>query len=177
MSRIGKNPVSIPSGVSVEFDDGGITVKGAKGMLSMAILDDVIVKQEDDSITVAPRDGGKRARAMWGLHRSLIANLVTGVTDGFTKELELIGVGYRAQVQERNLVLQLGYSNDVEYEIPEGINISCERPTAIKFEGIDKQLVGKVAAEIRGYRPPEPYKGKGIRYVGEYVLRKEGKKK
>ncbi len=177
MSRIGKNPVSIPSGVSVELDDGGITVKGAKGMLSMAILDDVIVKQEDDSITVAPRDGGKRARAMWGLHRSLIANLVTGVTDGFTKELELIGVGYRAQVQERNLVLQLGYSNDVEYEIPEGINISCERPTAIKIEGIDKQLVGKVAAEIRGYRPPEPYKGKGIRYVGEYVLRKEGKKK
>ncbi len=177
MSRIGKNPVSIPSGVSVELDDGGITVKGAKGMLSMAILDDVIVKQEDDSITVAPRDSGKRARAMWGLHRSLIANLVTGVTDGFTKELELIGVGYRAQVQERNLVLQLGYSNDVEYEIPEGINISCERPTAIKIEGIDKQLVGKVAAEIRGYRPPEPYKGKGIRYVGEYVLRKEGKKK
>lgn len=177
MSRIGKNPVSIPSGVSVELDEGGITVKGAKGMLSMAILDDVIVKQEDDSITVAPRDGGKRARAMWGLHRSLIANLVTGVTDGFTKELELIGVGYRAQVQERNLVLQLGYSNDVEYEIPEGISISCERPTAIKIEGIDKQLVGKVAAEIRGYRPPEPYKGKGIRYVGEYVLRKEGKKK
>ena len=177
MSRIGKNPVSIPSGVSVELDEGGITVKGAKGMLSMAILDDVIVKQEDDSITVAPRDSGKRARAMWGLHRSLIANLVTGVTDGFTKELELIGVGYRAQVQERNLVLQLGYSNDVEYEIPEGINISCERPTAIKIEGIDKQLVGKVAAEIRGYRPPEPYKGKGIRYVGEYVLRKEGKKK
>ena len=177
MSRIGKNPVSIPSGVSVELDDGGITVKGAKGMLSMAILDDVIVKQEDDSITVAPRDGSKRARAMWGLHRSLIANLVTGVTDGFTKELELIGVGYRAQIQERNLVLQLGYSNDVEYEIPEGVNISCERPTAIKIEGIDKQLVGKVAAEIRGYRPPEPYKGKGIRYVGEYVLRKEGKKK
>ena len=177
MSRIGKNPVALPSGVSVTLGEGELTVKGAKGTLSMAVLDDVLVKLEDDAVTVAPRNDTKRARAMWGLHRSLIDNLVTGVNQGFSKELEIIGVGYRAQVQGRKLILQLGYSNDVEYDIPEGIEIACERPTAIKIDGIDKQKVGQVAAEIRGFRPPEPYKGKGIRYVGEYVLRKEGKKK
>jgi large subunit ribosomal protein L6 len=177
MSRIGKNPVSLPSGVSVDLGDGGLTVKGAKGTLQMAILDDVLVSQEDEGITVAPRDGSKRSRSMWGLHRSLIANMVTGVSDGFTKELEIIGVGYRASVQGQKLVLQLGFSEDVEYDIPEGLQVTCERPTAIKIEGIDKQKVGQAAAEIRRYRPPEPYKGKGIRYVGEYVFRKEGKKK
>lgn len=177
MSRIGKNPVALPSGVSVEIGAGELTVKGAKGSLSMTLLDDVSVSQDDGAIRVAPRDEGKRARAMWGLHRSLIANMVEGVSNGFQKDLEIIGVGYRAQVQGRKLILQLGYSKDVEYEIPEGIEISSERPTAIKIAGIDKQQVGQVAAEIRAFRPPEPYKGKGIRYLGEHVLRKEGKKK
>jgi large subunit ribosomal protein L6 len=178
MSRIGKNPVSLPSGVSVDLGAADLTVKGVKGTLSMAILDDVLVsQQEDGAIKVAPRDESKRARSMWGLHRSLIANMVTGVSEGFTKDLEIIGVGYRAQVQDQKLILQLGFSKDVEYDIPEDIEVSCERPTMIKIEGIDKQRVGQAAAEIRRFRPPEPYKGKGIRYVGEYVLRKEGKKK
>jgi large subunit ribosomal protein L6 len=177
MSRIGKNPVPLPSGVSVTLGDGDLTVKGAKGTLSMAVLDDVLVTVEDNAVSVAPRTDSKRARSMWGLHRSLIGNMVTGVNEGFSKDLEIIGVGYRAQVQGRKLILQLGYSNDVEFDIPDGIEISCERPTAIKIQGIDKQQVGQVAAVIRGFRPPEPYKGKGIRHVGEYVLRKEGKKK
>ena len=178
MSRIGKNPVLLPSGVSVDLGAADLTVKGAKGTLSMSILRDVLVSQEEDgAIKVAPRDESKRARSMWGLHRSLIANMVTGVSEGFTKELEIIGVGYRAQVQDQKLILQLGFSDDVEYDIPEGLQVTCERPTAIKIEGIDKQKVGQVAAEIRRFRPPEPYKGKGIRYVGEYVFRKEGKKK
>jgi len=177
MSRIGKNAVPLPDGVSVTLGDGGLTVKGAKGSLSMAVLDDVQVQVEDNAVRVAPRGDTKRARAMWGLHRSLIDNLVTGVSRGFTRDLEIIGVGYRAQVQGRKLILQLGYSNDVEFDIPDGIEIGCERPTAIKVQGIDKQQVGQVSAVIRSFRPPEPYKGKGIRYVGEYVLRKEGKKK
>jgi len=177
MSRIGKNPVALPSGVSAVIGEGELTIKGAKGSLSLTLLDDVTVSQDDAGIRVAPRGDTKRARAMWGLHRSLIANIVEGVSNGFQKDLEIIGVGYRAQVQGRKLVLQLGYSRDVEYEIPDGIEIGCERPTLIKISGIDKQKVGQVAAEIRSFRPPEPYKGKGIRYVGEYVLRKEGKKK
>ncbi len=178
MSRIGKNPVAVPSGVSVDLGAGELTVKGAKGSLSMAILEDVLISQESDgAIKVAPRDEGKRARAMWGLHRSLIQNMVSGVSVGFTKDLEIVGVGYRAQVQGQKLILQLGYSNDVEYDIPEGLQITCERPTAIRIEGIDKQKVGQAAAVIRGFRPPEPYKGKGIRYTGEYIFRKEGKKK
>lgn len=177
MSRIGKNPVTLPSGVSVEIGDSELTVKGAKGSLSMALLDEVSVSQDDNGIRVAPRDESKRSRAMWGLHRSLIANMVEGVSDGFQKDLEIIGVGYRAQVQGRKLILQLGYSKDVEYDVPEDVEITCERPTAIRVAGIDKQQVGQVAAEIRAFRPPEPYKGKGIRYVGEHVLRKEGKKK
>ncbi len=177
MSRIGKHPVPVPSGVQVTLGEGELAVKGGKGSLSMSVLDDVILTHEADQIVVTPRDGSKRSRSMWGLHRSLVANMMTGVTEGFTRELEIIGVGYRASVQGKDLVLQLGYSNDVIYPIPEGIQIDCERPTAVKISGIDKQRVGQVAAEIRGFRPPEPYKGKGIRYVGEYVFRKEGKKK
>lgn len=177
MSRIGKHPVPVPSGVQVTLGAGELSVKGGKGSLSMSILDDVILTHEADQIVVTPRDESKRSRSMWGLHRSLVANMMTGVTEGFTRDLEIIGVGYRASVQGKDLVLQLGYSNDVSYPIPEGIQIECERPTAVKISGIDKQRVGQVAAEIRGFRPPEPYKGKGIRYVGEYVFRKEGKKK
>ena len=178
MSRIGKNPVPLPGGVSVALGDGEVTVKGTKGTLSIPILDDVVVSQLDDgAIQVAPRDESKRSRSMWGLHRSLIQNMVTGVSAGFSKQLELVGVGYRARIEGRTLILQLGYSDDIEFDIPESIEITCERPTAVKVEGIDKQKVGQVAAVIRGFRPPEPYKGKGVRYVGEYIFRKEGKKK
>jgi len=177
MSRIGKHAVPLPQGVSVTVGEGDLTVKGAKGSLSMAVLDDVAVRVEDGSVKVTPRNDSKRARAMWGLHRSLINNMVAGVHKGFSRQLEIVGVGYRASVQGRKLVLQLGYSKDVEYEIPNGVAVTCERPTAIKVEGIDKQQVGQVAAVIRGFRPPEPYKGKGIRYLNEHVLRKEGKKK
>ncbi len=177
MSRIGKHPVPVPSGVQVTLAPGSLSVKGGKGSLSMSILDDVIIKHEEEKVTVAPRDTSKRSRSMWGLHRSLVANMITGVTEGFSRDLEIIGVGYRASVQGADLVLQLGFSEDVVYPIPEEIEIACERPTMIKVSGIDKQRVGQVAAEIRRFRPPEPYKGKGIRYVGEYVFRKEGKKK
>jgi large subunit ribosomal protein L6 len=177
MSRIGSKPVEIPDGVNVTLNAQDITVKGGKGELSMALLEDVTVAQEDNQIVVTPRDDSKRARSMWGLQRSLIQNMVIGVSEGFTRELEIQGVGYRAAVQGNNLSLQLGFSHDVEFPIPEGIEIKCERPTAIAISGIDKQKVGQVAAEIRGYRPPEPYKGKGVRYAGEYVFRKEGKKK
>jgi large subunit ribosomal protein L6 len=177
MSRVGKKPVPVPKGVDVQIGGGELKVKGAKGELRMALVDEVEIAREGEALVAKPREASKRARALWGLQRSLMANMMTGVTAGFTREMEIQGVGYRAAVQGKNLNLQLGYSHDVVYPIPEGIQIVCEKPTSIKVSGIDRQKVGQVAAEIRGYRPPEPYKGKGIRYVGEYVFRKEGKKK
>jgi len=177
MSRIGKRPVTIPSGVTATLDGQHVAVKGPKGELSQHLVDDVLLKLEDGELTVSPRDESKRSQAMWGMSRTVIANLVTGVTEGFTKKLEITGVGYRAAVQGKFLQLNLGFSHDVNYPIPDGIEIQCPKPTEIVVSGIDKQKVGQVAAEIRAYRPPEPYKGKGVRYEGEYILRKEGKKK
>jgi large subunit ribosomal protein L6 len=177
MSRIGKKPVPIPSGVTASVDGQHVAVKGPKGELKHVLVDEVIAKLEDGSIEVAPRDETQAARAMWGMSRTLVANLVTGVTEGFTKKLEITGVGYRAAVQGSNVQLQLGYSHDILFPIPEGIQVQCPKPTEIVITGIDKQKVGQVAAEIRRFRPPEPYKGKGVRYAGEFILRKEGKKK
>lgn len=177
MSRIGKNPVEVPDGVSVEVAGVIVTAKGKLGELSARLTDDVDIVQEGNLITVSPREGAPGARKMWGTSRSVIANLVTGVSEGFTKKLEISGVGYRAQVQGKDLVLQLGYSHDVTFPIPEGININCPDQTHVEISGADKQKVGQVAAVIRAYRPPEPYKGKGIKYEDEYILRKEGKKK
>jgi large subunit ribosomal protein L6 len=177
MSRIGKKPVSLPNGVTASVDGQTVKVKGPKGELSVTLVREVSAKVDDHGVTVTPDKGSERASQMWGLSRSLVNNLVTGVTSGFTQKLEIQGVGYRAAVQGKNLNLQLGFSHDVVYPIPAGISITSEKPTMISVSGIDKQLVGQVAAEIRGYRPPEPYKGKGVRYEGEYVRRKEGKKK
>lgn len=177
MSRIGSKPVEIPSGVEIKLDGKHLRAKGKKGELTLDFVDEVDVRQDGDTIVVKPRDDSKRARSMWGLQRSLVQNVVTGVSEGFVRELEIQGVGYRAAVQGKNLNLQLGFSHDVAYPIPDGIQIECERPTLVKVSGIDKQKVGQVAAEIRAYRPPEPYKGKGVRYSDEYVFRKEGKKK
>jgi large subunit ribosomal protein L6 len=177
MSRIGKQPVDLPSGVTAAISGQTIEVKGPKGVRSFTATDDVDVKVEDNVIRVAPRGSSKRARQQWGMTRTQVANLVAGVTDGFKKELEINGVGYRAQLQGKVLKLQLGYSHDVEYAIPDGINVVCAKPTEIEISGIDQQQVGQVAAEIRAWRKPEPYKGKGIRYKGEYIFRKEGKKK
>ncbi|MDP6566468.1 MAG: 50S ribosomal protein L6 [Alphaproteobacteria bacterium] len=177
MSRIGSKPVEIPDGVNVELAGRDLTVKGKLGELSMRFVELVDVAQEDNAIVVKPGDDSKQARAMWGMQRSLAQNLVTGVSEGFNKSLEIQGVGYRAAVQGRTLSMQLGHSHDINFAIPDGIDVECERPTLIKVTGIDKQQVGQVAAEIRGFRPPEPYKGKGVRYVDEYVFRKEGKKK
>ncbi|MDX1581073.1 MAG: 50S ribosomal protein L6 [Alphaproteobacteria bacterium] len=177
MSRIGNKTVSIPSGVNVDLQGQTVTVKGPKGELSATLVDDVLAKMEENEITVSPRGSSKRARSMWGMQRTLVQNLIDGVTEGFTKKLQITGVGYRAAVQGKNLQLQLGFSHDVEFPIPEGIEVKCPTNTEIEISGIDKQVVGQVAAEIRAYRPPEPYKGKGVRYAGEYILRKEGKKK
>ena len=177
MSRIGKLPVAIPSGVTATLQDGSLTVKGPKGELSMTFVEDVTVSQGEDGITIKPADESKKARAMWGMQRALVANLVKGVADGFEKDLELVGVGYRAQMQGSSLKLSLGLSHDVIYDAPQGVTLACPKPTEVKISGADKQKVGQVAAEIRRFRPPEPYKGKGIRYVGEYIARKEGKKK
>jgi large subunit ribosomal protein L6 len=177
MSRIGKNPVDLPDGVSFEIAGVVVTAKGKLGELSATLTDDVDVSQKDNRITVTPREGAAHARKMWGTSRSVIANLVAGVSEGFVKKLEINGVGYRAQVQGKELVLQLGYSHDVKFPIPEGITINCPDQTHIEISGADKQKVGQVAAVIRAYRPPEPYKGKGIKYEDEYILRKEGKKK
>ena len=177
MSRIGKQPVAIPGGVTAAIDGQEVKVKGPKGELKHVLVDEVIAKAGDNGIEIAMREDSKEARAMWGMSWTLVANLVTGVTDGFTRTLEITGVGYRAAVQGQNLQLQLGYSHDVNYPIPQGIQVQCPKPTEIVISGIDKQQVGQVAAEIRRYRPPEPYKGKGVRYAGEYILRKEGKKK
>ncbi|RME65150.1 MAG: 50S ribosomal protein L6 [Alphaproteobacteria bacterium] len=177
MSRIGKKPVAIPAGVNVELAGRELKVKGPKGLLAMTVLEDVNVKVDGGAITITPANDSKRARARWGMQRTLAANLVEGVTKGFSHKLEVSGVGYRAAVQGKTLRLQLGFSHDVNYPIPQGIDIKCPDQTTIEISGIDKQRVGQVAAEIRAYRKPEPYKGKGIRYAGEYVFRKEGKKK
>ncbi len=177
MSRIGKKPVALPKGVSATVEGQLVKVKGPKGELSVRLVPEVTAAVGEHGITVTPDKNKERADQMWGLSRSLVNNLVTGVTTGFTQKLEIQGVGYRAAVQGKNLNLQLGFSHDVVYPIPAGIAITSEKPTMISVSGIDKQLVGQVAAEIRGYRPPEPYKGKGVRYEGEYVRRKEGKKK
>ncbi|MGY8992012.1 MAG: 50S ribosomal protein L6 [Rhodospirillales bacterium] len=177
MSRIGQVPVPIPDGVNVDIAGQIITAKGKLGELSATLMPEVVITQEDKQITVRPRNDTLRARQMWGTARSVINNLVIGVAEGFKKELEINGVGYRAQVKGKNLVLQLGFSHDVEYPIPEGIKIQCADQTHISIEGMNRQVVGQVAAEIRGYRPPEPYKGKGVKYADEEILRKEGKKK
>ncbi len=177
MSRIGKQPIAIPKGVTPTVNGQTVSVKGSKGTLELTLVDDVELTLDDDGLTVKPRDDSARARAMWGMQRTLVANMVHGVSEGFSKDLEVNGVGYRAQVQGNNLQLQLGFSHDVLYPIPDGIEIKCEKPTAIRVSGIDKQKVGQVAAEIRRYRPPEPYKGKGVKYADEFIFRKEGKKK
>ncbi len=177
MSRVGKDPVEVPSGVEVAIKGSVISAKGKLGALDFEAGEDVEVTQEEGKIWVKPANDGKRARAMWGTVRSRVQNMVIGVSEGFTKNLEINGVGYRAAVQGQSLNLQLGFSHDIAYPIPEGITIKCEKPTAIAISGADKQKVGQVAAEIRGYRPPEPYKGKGVKYADEVILRKEGKKK
>jgi large subunit ribosomal protein L6 len=177
MSRIGKKPIPVPSGVTVTLEGQTVKVKGPKGELQVRLVDLVTVKHERDEINVAPVDQTKPARSAWGLSRTLIANLITGVTDGFTKTLEFNGVGYRAALQGQGLQLNLGYSHDVVYAIPQGIDIKVPKPTEIVVSGIDKQRVGQVAAEIRAWRPPEPYKGKGVKYADETIFRKEGKKK
>lgn len=177
MSRVGKNPVSVPDGTQVTIDGHMVTAKGKLGELSVTLTRDVDITQADGQITVMPRSKTKRARMMWGTSRNLIDNLVTGVSQGYSKTLEINGVGYRAAVQGKALNLQLGYSHDIEFPIPEGIDIKCEGQTVVVVSGADKQRVGQVAAEIRSFRKPEPYKGKGIRYRGEQILRKEGKKK
>jgi large subunit ribosomal protein L6 len=177
MSRIGKKPVPLPKGVTASVEGQTVKVKGPKGELSVKLVREVSATIDEHGITVSPDKNQERSAQMWGLSRSLVNNLVTGVTTGFTQRLEIQGVGYRAAVQGKNLNLQLGFSHDVAYPIPAGITITSEKPTQISVSGMDKQLVGQVAAEIRSYRRPEPYKGKGVRYEGEYVRRKEGKKK
>jgi len=177
MSRIGKKAVPVPSGVTASVEGQTVKVKGPKGALQFVVPDEITVKMENGSIKVDPRSETKRARSMWGTSRTLVLNLMTGVTKGFEDKLEINGVGYRAAVQGKNLQLALGYSHDVIYPIPEGIAIVTPKPTEIVITGIDKQKVGQVAAEIRAFRGPEPYKGKGVKYAGEFIFRKEGKKK
>ncbi len=177
MSRIGKKPVVVPAGVTAKVDGQRILVKGAKGQLEFLVPDDVSVVHQDNEIKVDPRNDTKRARALWGTSRAQVNSIVQGVTQGFEKKLEITGVGYRAAVQGKVLQLALGYSHDVNYPIPAGISIVTPKPTEITITGIDKQQVGQVAAEIRSLRGPEPYKGKGVKYAGEFIFRKEGKKK
>jgi large subunit ribosomal protein L6 len=177
MSRIGKRPVAIPSGVTADIKDGILSVKGPKGTLTLTMRDEISYTLDDGGILVKPANDTKSARAFWGMQRTLVSNLVEGVTSGFTKTLEITGVGYRANAQGKNLKLQLGYSHDVDIAIPEGIEIKTPDNTTIEISGNDKQKVGQIAAEIRRWRKPEPYKGKGIKYRGEYIFRKEGKKK
>ena len=178
MSRTGKLPVEAPKGVDVNLTSSRISVKGPKGELALDLSDDVIVKMEENQLIVEPRDANdRRCKAMWGTIRARVNNMVEGVSKGFEKNLELVGVGYRAALKGNDLELNLGFSHPVVYKAPEGISFKCAKPTEVKIEGVDKQAVGQVAAEIRRYRPPEPYKGKGIRYAGEQVRRKEGKKK
>lgn len=177
MSRVGKNPVQIPSGVTAAVAGRVLKVKGKLGELSLPLSDDIEATIENDAVTVTPRSESKQARAMWGTTRALVNNMVKGVSQGFTRRLEINGVGYRAAIQGKEVVLNLGYSHDVKYPIPQGITIVAEKPTLLVISGSDRQQVGQVAAEIRGFRGPEPYKGKGIKYAEETVLRKEGKKK
>lgn len=177
MSRVGKRPVAIPSGVTASVEGQTVKVKGPKGQLQFVVHDDVEVKFDKGEVKVAPKFKTNRAQAMYGTARAQVANLVEGVTKGFEKKLEITGVGYRAAMQGKNLQLALGYSHDVVYAIPEGITIAVPKPTEITITGIDSQRVGQVAAEIRAYRPPEPYKGKGVKYANEFIFRKEGKKK
>lgn len=177
MSRIGKKPVEIPEGVTVDVNGQDVKAKGSKGELSLRIHDDVSVKMEDGKVVFAPRSASLQAKKLYPTMRTLVNNIVVGVKDGFEKKLEIQGVGFRAQMQGNTIVMQLGFSHEVRYDIPQGVSVSVEDQTKITVSGIDKQLVGQVAAKIRGYKPPEPYKGKGIRYEGEYVMSKEGKKK
>ena len=177
MSRIGKKPIAVPAGITANVAGQTVKVKGPKGALEVVLHDDVSVKLDGGRIKIDPRNESKRARAQWGTSRTLVGNLITGVTKGFEQRLEINGVGYRAAVQGKNLQLALGYSHDVMFSIPEGITITTPKPTEITIVGNDSQRVGQVAAEIRGYRPPEPYKGKGVKYSNEFIFRKEGKKK
>ena len=177
MSRIGKRPIAVPKGVTVTLDGQTVSVKGPKGERSWTVAEEIEVKQEDGELTLAAREDTQRARAMWGLSRTLLDNMVVGVTDGFTRKLELVGVGYRAALKGSDLSLQLGFSHEVDIKAPEGITFAVPKQTEINISGADKQVVGELAATIRKLRPPEPYKGKGVRYSGEKVRRKEGKKK
>ena len=177
MSRIGKKPVAIPAGVTATIEGGQLSVKGPKGTLALQLRDEISYAVEDGSISVQPANGTKAARAFWGMQRTMVQNLITGVTEGFSKKLLITGVGYRANAQGKTLKLQLGYSHDVDFAVPEGIEIKTPDNTTVEISGIDKQKVGQVAAEIRRWRKPEPYKGKGIKYDGEFIFRKEGKKK
>jgi large subunit ribosomal protein L6 len=177
MSRIGKKAVPIPAGVTLTLDGQKVTVKGPKGELSWTVVDEIEVAKGDDSLTFTPRNDSQRSRGMWGLSRTLVANMVQGVTEGFQEKLELVGVGYRAAMKGQALSMQLGFSHDVDIPAPDGITFATPRQTEIVISGFDKQLVGEIAARIRKIRPPEPYKGKGVRYAGEKVRRKEGKKK
>jgi len=177
MSRIGKKPVPLPKGVTAAVKDGLVSVKGPKGELKLKLVPEIQAEVTADGVAMAARTNDDRARAMWGMQRTLVSNLVKGVTEGFSERLEISGVGYRAALQGKNLQLQVGLSHDVIYPIPAGIQIVCEKPTTVQISGIDKQLVGQVAAEIRSFRPPEPYKGKGVKYASETIRRKEGKKK
>jgi large subunit ribosomal protein L6 len=177
MSRIGKKAVAVPSGVTASVEGQTVKIKGPKGALQFVVPDEIAVKMDNGAIKVDPRTETKRARAMWGTSRTLVSNLISGVTKGYETRLEIVGVGYRAAVQGKNLQLALGFSHDVMFAIPDGITIATPKPTEVVVTGIDKQKVGQVAAEIRAFRPPEPYKGKGVKYAGEYVFRKEGKKK
>ena len=177
MSRIGKKPVSVPKGVTVTVSGQSVKAKGPKGELEFTVHDLCTVKHENDEVLVTPVDKSKPARSQWGMSRTMIANMMEGVSNEFTKKLELVGVGYRAQMKGSSLSLALGYSHDVDFPVPAGIKIETPKPTEIVVTGIDKQLVGETAAKIRAWRPPEPYKGKGVKYEGEYIFRKEGKKK
>jgi large subunit ribosomal protein L6 len=177
MTRIGKAPIPAPSGVTVSVSGQNVSVKGPKGTLNFRAHDDVAVSFGDGAISVKPRHDTPRARALWGTTRAVLANNVKGVTQGFEKKLEMTGVGYRAAMQGKNLQMQLGYSHDIVYQPPEGVTIAVPKPTEVRISGFDPQAVGQAAAEIRSYRPPEPYKGKGVRYAGEHIRRKEGKKK
>jgi large subunit ribosomal protein L6 len=177
MSRIGKKPVTVPAGVTASIDGGMLNVKGPKGTLSLQLRDEITYAVEDGGISVQPANDTKQARAFWGMQRTMVQNLVTGVTEGFTKKLLITGVGYRAAAQGRKLKLQLGYSHDVDLDVPEGVEVKTPDQTTVEISGSDKQAVGQFAAEIRRWRKPEPYKGKGIKYDGEFIFRKEGKKK
>lgn len=177
MSRVGKKPVSVPAGVTAKVDGQMVSMKGPKGELKFTVHDDVAVKMDGNVISVSPRTQSKQARSAWGTARAMVSNIATGVSNGFEKKLEITGVGYKAAVAGKQLQLSLGYSHDVNYPIPTGISIVTPKPTEIVVSGIDRQQVGQVAAEIRAYRSPEPYKGKGVKYAGEFIFRKEGKKK